>query len=882
MVFKAAERFFLTLEVDIDSMTVVLIKDGREGRTYDASQYFQYFVEYGGRDNDVAQLQKYFSMEFFQDMLVTGKGSETFECCMLFDGEDYKFLKCEIKLLESKDSNIIKIVMEDVSHKRVEQLEDIRKKERKRPPKPFVDNFGIKFDHRKELHMRRMSRYRVITIAICLLCMTVSLLFFYNLYHQRLIKVADATLQDCQNANQFIEGELEDISHNLFTLKNLLSTVGGQLDKKQSLQYLMDEQMEYGYESIFFADSAGRVLSNQEGAKVAGSGGVTSFSYSRSEGIFVASDYFNSKAFISYKIPMKELKFEGHSYNSLVTILDLHKLCNSIFTAGDLEGQDLVIVDQTGNILWGKRGEIPELKSQKNFFEYLSQPSLELNPAYNQAVLIDHLTDKQSGTFDFVEDGQRRFGAYMPLPIEDLYLISLVKGETLRTEELKLLFAGLAWGACLLLLLSVFRYQSRRIQGEKAGLAELAYVDDVTGGMNSYYFDLQAKELVKQVQCQYVLVDTNLRDFGQYSERYGHIRGNELIRTMFLGIAQRIDGDELLCRYYAEHMMILMKYEGKEQLEKRLVQMGKCIIETSFKLEFGVCVIRDVTMDLGLIKRRTALALKEQNGKNLENVVVSYYDGELLEKIIFEKKLETTMYRAFRNSEFKIFVAPRYQLKKRSLCNGDAYAVWIHPEKGPLMPEQYLSVFERRGLVMRLDTFIFEEVCRLLREHLDKGRDCMPISITLHWSHFNVEEFIDKFKRIKERYNIPGELLSFEVTEELLYEKSSLLRQLIDSIHEMGSSCIIGEYQGRTLSLGKMSQLPADYIKFGPSLLTQDFPAAMIRSILGMVQSFQAGSIVTGVSEQSQLAFLMDCNCDEAKGDIFAKDIPLRDYINIL
>nr|WP_315020003.1 EAL domain-containing protein [uncultured Aminipila sp.] len=883
MVLKVAERFYLTLEVDIDSMTVILIKDGKEGRTYDANQYFQYFVEYGVRKVDVVQLQEHFSLDYFQNMLVTGKNNETFEFCVQFVGEDYKILKCKIKLLESQNSNIIKILLEDISHKRVQQLVYIKNHFEQHNQRSYAKPFDIKFEEEKNNNIKKQKNYKYAIIVTLILCIIMSIIFFQDIYSKNINKAAEETLNSCKIINQCITQQLDCISHNQKTFKNLISNRGRGLTKSQLIDYVEEEEREYGYEAMAFVDEKQQILYTDDPMEFSNIPYIeNSFDYKTEESFFVTGDYLDGSALINYIAPVEGLTIDRVKYKQIVTIFDLDEVCYPVFINGNFSNYDSMIINAEGDILWGESSEISKLINHQNFFDYLNKGYVKIKFEDRVEALSKNLEQKESGTFNFSVDGKRKFVAYTPLGIQDLYLISISKAKGISMSGINLLILSIiTWVTVLILPIMLLLYQKRRIKEEKDHLENIAYSDAVTGGMNSNYFDKKAKNIISEMECHYALVATNMHNFNLYNSKYGNIRGNGLIRRLFLGISRYIDNDELVCRDYAERMMILMKYEGENQLEDRLLRIGKGIIDVNLKLEFGVCIIRDLTMDLKVAKERAGMALRNESQKQKDNITISYYDVKLLEKVLFEKKLENTMYRAFRNGEFKIYVEPRYDLKTRALCNGDVYAVWEHPEKGALVPEQYVGVFERRGLSMCLDSFIFEEICKKIKEHLDKEKTCMHISIKLHRNHFNVADFINKLKRIKERYGIQGECFSFEISEEILQEKIYQIDKIIRCIHEMGANCIIGECSGRYLSLELLSKIQIDAIKFDSKLLIESLPNEMIVALIKVAKGAKAKAIFTGVSKQSQISYLAQNDCDEAKGDAFAKNISLDEYINI-
>lgn len=882
MVLKAAERFYLTLEVDIDSMTVILIKDGKEGRTYDANQYFQYFVEYGVRKVDVVQLQEHFSVDYFQNMLVTGKNSENFEFCVQFVGEDYKILKCKIKLLESQNSNIIKIFLEDISHKRVQQLVYIKNHFEQHKHKSYAKPFDIKFEEQKNSTIKKQKKYKYAIIMMFVLCIIMSIIFFQDLYSKSMNKATGDALKSCEITNQYITQQLQSISQNLRVFKNLISAKGNKVTKSELMNYVEEEKREYGYEAMVFINEKDQMLYTDELTELSSLCLENNLDYKNEEGFTVTGNYYDGNALISYIVPLEGLTINGVKYKSMVTFFDLKEICSPLLNNRDLIDHDLMLINVQGDILWNDSEELSKIVSQGNFFDYLNKNYVKLEFKDRAEILGKNLEQRQSGSFAFSDRREKKFAAYTPLAINDLYLVSLSKSKILNMTGINLLvFSIITWITVLILPIMLLLYQKRRIKEEKDHLENVAYGDEVTGGMNSNCFDKKAKDIISEMECHYALVATNVHSFNLYNSKYGHIKGNELIRKLYIGISKYIDNDELVCRDYAERMMILMKYEGENQLEDRLMRIAKGIMDTSLKLEFGVCIIRDLTMDLKVAKERAGMALRNEFLKQKDNITIAYYDVKLLEKVLFEKKLENTMYRAFRNGEFKIYVEPRYDLKTRALCNGDVFAIWEHPEKGTLLPEQYVGVFERRGLSMCLDNFIFEEVCKKIKEHMDKERTCMHISVKLHRNHFNAAEFINKLKRIKERYEIPGECLSFELSEEIFHEKIYQIDKIVGRIHEMKAKCIIGDYSGKYIPLDLLCKIKFDAINFNSKFLDQDLPDEMIMGLVQMAKGARVKAIFTGVSKQKQIAYLAQVECDEAKGDVFAKNISLEEYINI-
>jgi diguanylate cyclase (GGDEF)-like protein len=554
-------------------------------------------------------------------------------------------------------------------------------------------------------------------------------------------------------------------------------------------------------------------------------------------------------------------------YLGIVALYDLSKICNIITLRGHCYDEKIAIVDLNGKILLDN---IKNHTTDETLFER------------NINDIRENMVSGKSGTYQFIWQGEKMFTAYVPLQVEGLYLFSFSTQDFIDARDGRFITLSiLLWFLILLLPCLMMIYVTKNSRKMRKDLEELAYRDHITKGMNVNYFNEVASSAIKAMESPYALVLTNIINFNIYNEKFGYMKGDKVIRQLFLGICKYIEEDEFICRTYADHMMILLKYQTEQRLEERLVEVSKCIMGTSFKLEFGICVIRDATMELEVAKERSILALNSGKKRISEYAAWAFYGLELVEKISFEKELENTMYKAFRRGEFKIYIEPRYELEKRAVCSGDAYVVWKHPDKGILEPDLFMDIFERRDLVICLDTYIFEEICKKIRIHMDEGGDVMPVCLKLHKSNVNITNSIDKFKRIKNRYEIPGKYLEFEITEEIFYEKMDTIGGLIDSIHSMECTCTMGNFGGGYLALNVLQKINIDGIKLDKSWMKLPMPQKMVDAMVEIGKAMGVKTVATGITKEAQVRYLQKCYCDEGTGNVFSKTMTLEEYINI-
>lgn len=883
MKVKPVSRLYLTYEVDLDSMSVILIKDGKQGRTYEASQYFQYFVEYGVRKVDVEQLKEHFSISYFQNMLVKGKAPETFEFCVKFVGKDYKILECKMRVVDNTSGNIIQINLEDISHKRLEQLNYIKEHAIELEYQPAAKPFDIKFEELSRKQKGSANRIRWV-MFVMMACLTLFYaVYIYNIYSNDREKIENDMLENCKIASQSIEQQLNSSSKDVAAVGDVITNFGADTTEQEALDYLQKSKARYGYVAAGLIDEnlnltlPDKSLYNNLNLNVKD---IVNKSEDQ-KFVLLSGKGDKTNQYLNYTVYSNKLKLNGKNYAGIMALYNLQTMCSGLSGRGQFLDDDLMLSDINGQILWcNNRATANELNTDViNCLAGQNESDLLTEKAN---AIKGNMQVGKSGVYHIASKGENTFAAYTPLRINGLYLFSWTTHDLFDVDNIHFVLQSLfLWILILLLPTLLMIYIMRHTKKARSNLEELAYRDNVTQGMNANYFEQMAGNAIKAAECTYCLVLTNMVNFNIYNKKYGYIKGDEIIRRMFLGICKYIDEDELVCRTYADHMMILLKYVSDARIEERLVEISKCLIGTNIKMECGICIIRDATMDLEVAKERANLALMSDKKRFSEYAAWSFYGLELVEKISFEKELENTMYKAFRGGEFKIYIEPRYNLEHRALCGGDAYVIWNHPDKGILKPELFMDIFERRGLVLCLDTYIFEEICKKMKKNLDQGRGVMPICMKLHKSNFNYTNSIDKFKRIKNRYDIPGKYIEFEITEQIFYEKKRDIEELVDSIHAMGCTCIMGNFGGGYLALNMLHGMKVDGIKLDKSCMGQPMPEKMVCAIVEIGKAMGVRTVAAGIKEETQVRYLRKCSCDEGTGKIFSKTITLGEYINI-
>ncbi|MFQ9492336.1 MAG: EAL domain-containing protein [Bilophila wadsworthia] len=228
--------------------------------------------------------------------------------------------------------------------------------------------------------------------------------------------------------------------------------------------------------------------------------------------------------------------------------------------------------------------------------------------------------------------------------------------------------------------------------------------------------------------------------------------------------------------------------------------------------------------------------------------------------------------------EFDAYFQPKVDMRDGALIGSEALVRWNHPTRGLLMPGSFIPFFERNGSVVEVDLYIYELVCRTVREWLERGMTVNPVSCNFSSLHFDSPEFPELVAAIADRHNVPHALLELEITESAIMRNPQIVCAVLrlKSIH-----VAIDDFGSGYSSLGQLQQLMADVLKLDRSFVRRGMFGTRERIVIGNV-IHMAGElgmqvICEGVENAKQAEMLIELGCYYAQGFYYAKPMP-RDF----
>lgn len=548
------------------------------------------------------------------------------------------------------------------------------------------------------------------------------------------------------------------------------------------------------------------------------------------------------------------------------------------------------IVDRSGRILYADDA----LFSSSNLFTALSREALVPDGALDQ--MAADFNAGAEGAFALRLNGRRMALAYAPLSVEGWYLVTPIDLAANQAPLYRALWVSILGDAILLsAFLFLFRHARRSQQRSVRLLEQAAFVDPVTGGHNQTRFLLLAQQaLDARPAGSYALASCDIQAFSLVNRSFGKAAGDRVLYHLSRCLHQRLYSDEVVGRVAQDQFILLLRQEGQDVLRHRLADMARSFNAYNDQLHnpyylpltVGVC-LSDPEDPVPLSELCDRANLARKRAKTLaEGQLCScaFYRPSDQQRLLLDQSIYNRMNTALEQGDFKVYLQPKVSLRTRQVVGAEALVRWYDPDQGFVEPDVFIPVLERNGFITRLDAYMFEQSCILLRRWLDLGLAPVPISVNYSRANLRHSAF-SQFCRFQQKWKVPPELLEFEFTETLVGENPAYFAELVARMHCAGFRCSMDDFGSSYSSLHMLQQVPVDVLKLDRSLFDglrdsalRERTRTVVRSVLEMAHRLGITTVAEGISDQVQLSALEDLPCDMVQGYYFSRPLPAEEF----
>ena len=411
--------------------------------------------------------------------------------------------------------------------------------------------------------------------------------------------------------------------------------------------------------------------------------------------------------------------------------------------------------------------------------------------------------------------------------------------------------------------------------------------DSLTGLYNREYFFRYAEQYDQfhpDVETDAVIVDIN--HFRMINERYGKAYGDEVLRRIALqlresigasgGIVSRLEADTFMayCPHRSDYEAIL------DGASASLTEEDAS--ENRVRLRMGIYPCTDKQIDMERRVDRAKMAA--DTTKNSFSKSIGFYDNNLHERELYAEKLIEDFSTAIREKQFKVFYQPKFDVRPDTplLSSAEALVRWVHPELGMISPGVFIPLFEENGLIQRLDTYVWEEAARQIRDWKDRLGYAVPVSVNVSRIDMYDPRLPETLLEIIRAHGLTGRDFLLEVTESAYTQDSMQIISTVETLRKNGFQIEIDDFGTGYSSLNMISNLPIDALKLDMQFIRDAFKEGgsthMLEVIIGISDYLSVPVIAEGVETEEQLHVLKSLGCDIVQGYFFSKPVPAEKF----
>ena len=407
-----------------------------------------------------------------------------------------------------------------------------------------------------------------------------------------------------------------------------------------------------------------------------------------------------------------------------------------------------------------------------------------------------------------------------------------------------------------------------------------AEYDSLTGSCNrTSFLEKVTADLENNPDEEHFILRFDVDNFKYFNEFYGMEEGDRLlVELSHLARAAMDIHKEYLCRLTGDMFVVsLVGDMARVEAFVRHITEGIRDFSPSCKISvfFGICPVTDCYTPVHILSSRAQDALKTVKGSDLANFAV--YNNPLRDRLLEENRIVEQMHAALEAGEFVPYLQPKVAMFSGRVVGAEALVRWQHPQEGMLSPGVFIPLFERNGVIVRLDEFMWEATCKLLRRWLDKGYKPVPVSVNVSRVHFLDENFGRRIIALTDKYNIPRHLLELEITESAFFGNERVLVRVMENLQKEGFVFSMDDFGTGYSSLGTLRSLPFNIVKLDRSFISDgtDNPRGQVvaRNTVNLARELDMRIVAEGVETEAQVCFLLNIGCTVAQGYYYSQPI---------
>jgi diguanylate cyclase (GGDEF)-like protein/PAS domain S-box-containing protein len=387
----------------------------------------------------------------------------------------------------------------------------------------------------------------------------------------------------------------------------------------------------------------------------------------------------------------------------------------------------------------------------------------------------------------------------------------------------------------------------------------------------------------------------DLDNFKTLNDTQGHNIGDLLLSEVANRLQACVRERDTVARVGGDEFVVILEELSADLLlavaqtkaigDKILASISQKYLLNSYEYycstSIGVSLFRNQEMSEDELLKRADTAMYQ--AKNAGRNTMRFYEPAMQAVLEAHAELESDLRRAQEKNQFKIY----YQMQvnqKGHVFGAEALIRWQHPQRGLVLPQQFIPLAEESDLIFFIGQWVLEAACVQLKAwESDPVTGTLHISVNVSARQFQQPDFVEQVSELLSRYGVNAKLLKLELTEGLVLGKIDDAIFKMQALQQHGVRFSMDDFGTGYSSLAYLTQLPLDQLKIDQSFVhnigVKKSDALIVQTIIGMAQNLGLEVIAEGVETDAQRDFLQLHGCQLYQGALFGIAVPAEEFV---
>ena len=425
-----------------------------------------------------------------------------------------------------------------------------------------------------------------------------------------------------------------------------------------------------------------------------------------------------------------------------------------------------------------------------------------------------------------------------------------------------------------------------------------AYHDLLTGLPNRRLFVDRLEQALRRTERtrrrKVAVLYMDLDDFKVINDSLGHRQGDVLLTTVAERLRNCLRPEDTLARFGGDEFTVLIEdVKSPDDVVRIAERIVEALREPFLIHERELFVRATIGIAIGDARTQSSEELlrdadtamywvKGQEGRKK----YEFFSRNMYDRVLARLNTENDLRRALGNDELVLYYQPIVHLRTGEAWGVEALLRWQHPEKGLLLPSQFVPLAEETGLILPIGNRVMEDACSLAKE-MQQSRP-RPLVAGINFSAKQLEhpDSVRTVKEVLRKTGLRAGLLHLDITETSYIRAAEAHESNLDQLKGLGACISIDDFGMGYSSLSYLKRLPADTLKVDKSFVAglgedvQD--TAIVRMVIDLAHTFGMEVVAEGVESKEQAEQLREMGCDMAQGFYFAEPMPPDETLALL